>query len=383
MRVYLDNAATSFPKPNAVYSSVMNYMTNIGANPGRGGYTNALEGNKIVLNCREALMKFFNYDKPENVIFTSNITHSLNLLLKSSIRDGWHIITSSMEHNAVIRPLNGIKKQKNIDFDIIPCSRSGIIDLNLFKSRIKSNTKLVVLSNASNIIGSIQPLEEVGRICKENNIFFIIDSAQTAGLIPVDFKKLNCSALAFTGHKGLMAPQGIGGFIIDDGFNNICSAYMEGGTGSISDSIIQPDFLPDKFESGTLNTPAIAGLLEGIKYINELGIDFIYEKEKALSEQAICGLLNIDGITVYGYDKLIDRCPVISFNSSNIDNSELGYILDSEFGIMCRTGLHCAPLAHKTIGTFPQGTIRVSFNIFNDSKDIDYFLSSLNKILKR
>lgn len=381
MRVYLDNAATSFPKPNEVYSSILNYMTNIGANPGRGGYVNALEGNKIVLNCREALMNFFNFDKPENVIFTSNITHSLNLLMKSSITDGWHIITSSMEHNAVIRPLTSIGSQKNVEVDILPCSSDGIIDLELLKSSIKSNTKLVVLSNASNVIGNIQPLEQVGNICKDNDIYFIIDSAQTAGLFPMDFKKLNCSALAFTGHKGLMGPQGIGGFIIDDTFNNLCSTFIEGGTGSISDSIVQPNFLPDKFESGTLNTPAIAGLLEGINYINKLGIDYIFEKETSLAEKTINGLLNIDGITVYGYNKTISRCPVISFNSSLIDNSELGYLLDSQFGIMCRTGLHCAPLAHKTIGTFPKGTIRVSFNIFNDNKDVDYLLTSLNKIL--
>lgn len=381
MRVYLDNAATSFPKPNEVYSSVLNYMTNIGSNPGRGGYSNAIEGNKIVLNCREALMNLFNFNKPENVIFTSNITHSLNLLLKSSIKDGWHIITSSMEHNAVIRPLTSLQKQKNIEVDILPCSPLGIIDTNLFKKSIKSNTKLVVMSNASNIIGAIQPLEEVGKICRDNNIFFIIDSAQTAGLIEMDFNKLNCNALAFTGHKGLMAPQGIGGFIIDDAFNDQCSSFIEGGTGSISDSIIQPNFLPDKFESGTLNAPAISGLLEGIKYINKLGIDYITEKESSLTNRAINGLLNISGITVYAYDNSVPRCPVISFNSNKIDNSELGYLLDYNYGIMCRTGLHCAPLAHKTIGTFPQGTIRISFNIFNENNDIDYFLSSLNKIV--
>lgn len=381
MRVYLDNAATSFPKPNEVYSSVLNYMTNIGSNPGRGGYSNAIEGNKIVLNCRESLMNLFNFNKPENVIFTSNITHSLNLLLKSSIKNGWHIITSSMEHNAVIRPLTSLQKQKNIEVDILPCSPLGVIDINLFKKSIKSNTKLVVMSNASNIIGAIQPLEEIGEICKKNNIFFIIDSAQTAGLIEMDFNKLNCNALAFTGHKGLMAPQGIGGFIIDDTFNDQCSAFIEGGTGSISDSIIQPNFLPDKFESGTLNAPAICGLLEGVKYINKLGIDYITEKETSLTNRAINGLLNISGITVYAYDTSVPRCPVISFNSNKIDNSELGYLLDSKYGIMCRTGLHCAPLAHKTIGTFPQGTIRVSFNIFNENNDVDYFLDSLNKIV--
>lgn len=381
MKVYLDNSATSYPKPEEVYYSVFNYMKNIGANPGRGGYTNALEGDRVVFSCREALMKLFNFNKLENVIFTSNITQSLNILLKSVIKEGWHIITSSMEHNSVLRPLSNLKETKNIDLDIIQCSENGVLNIEDFRNTIKSNTKLVVLTHASNIIGSIQPLKEVGKICKEKGIYFIIDSAQSAGVIPIDFYEIGCNALTFTGHKSLLGPQGIGGFLIDDDLNKEALAFIEGGTGSLSESITQPNFLPDKFESGTLNAPGIAGLLAGINYIFEEGIISIQEREQELCQYFIDGLLNIFSIKVYGAKEAFLRTPTISINSSKINNAELGFILDRDYGIMARTGLHCAPLAHKTIKTFPEGTLRFSLGPFNDIKDIDYTLYALNSIL--
>lgn len=383
MKVYLDNSATTYPKPEEVYYSVLNYMKNIGANPGRGGYSNALEGDRIIFSCREALMKLFNFDKLENVIFTSNITQSLNIILKSIIKDGWHIITSSIEHNSVIRPLFSIKEKKNIEIDIIKCSKEGVISIEDFQNALKPNTKLVVLTHASNVIGTIQPLEKIGQICKENNIYLVIDSAQSAGAIPVDFYKLNCNALAFTGHKSLLGPQGIGGFLIDDSLNSEASPFIEGGTGSLSQSTIQPDFLPDKFESGTLNAPGIAGLLSGINYILKEGVTTIQDREKELCQHFIDGLLNINSLELYGLKEASLRTPTLSINSSKINNAELGFILDREFGIMARTGLHCSPLAHETLGTFPGGTLRFSLGPFNDKKDIDYTLYALDSILKR
>lgn len=383
MKVYLDNSATTYPKPEEVYYSVFNYMKNIGANPGRGGYSNALEGDRIIFSCREALMKLFNFDKLENVIFTSNITQSLNIILKSIIKDGWHIVTSSIEHNSVIRPLFSIKEKKNIEIDIIKCSKDGVISIEDFQNSLKPNTKLVVLTHASNVIGSIQPLEQIGQICKEKNIYLVIDSAQSAGAIPVDFHKLNCNALAFTGHKSLLGPQGIGGFLIDDSLNNEASPFIEGGTGSLSQSTIQPDFLPDKFESGTLNAPGVAGLLSGINFLLKEGVTAIQDREKELCQHFINGLLNINSIELYGLKDASLRTPTISINSSKVNNSELGFILDREFGIMARTGLHCSPLAHETIGTFPGGTLRFSLGPFNDKKDIDYTLYALDSILKR
>ncbi|OSB08584.1 aminotransferase class V-fold PLP-dependent enzyme [Clostridium botulinum] len=383
MKVYLDNAATTYPKPEKVYSSILNYMKNVGASPGRGGYENALTGDRMVYKCRQSLINLFNFNKIENVVFTSNITASLNILIKSIVKDGWHVITSSMDHNSVIRPLFSLEKSNKIELDILNCSKEGLINIEDFKNAIKDSTRLVVLSHASNIVGTIQPLETIGKICKEKGIYFIIDSAQTAGVLPLNFQNLNCNALAFTGHKSLLGPQGIGGFIIDDELNNIATNFIEGGTGSLSESTLQPDFLPDKFESGTMNTPGIAGLLASIEYINEEGLNAIKEKEEYLSREFINGLLNIDSVKVYGPLDASLRTATISINSSKIDNSELGFLLDSEFGIMVRTGLHCAPLAHKTIGSFPQGTLRFSFGAFNDIKDINYALYALNSILNR
>lgn len=383
MKIYLDNAATTYPKPEKVYQDILNYMKNIGASPGRGGYTNALSGDRLVYNCRNAIINLFNFNKIENVIFTHNITNSLNILIKSVVKQGWHVITSSMDHNSVLRPLVSLKNSGKIELDILNCSQEGLLNITDFKNAIKENTKLVVLSHASNIVGTIQPLEEIGKICKEKNIYFIIDSAQTAGILPLDFKKLNCNALAFTGHKSLLGPQGTGGFIIDDILNNEATNFIEGGTGSLSESTIQPDFLPDKFESGTMNTPGIVGLLAGINYINKEGINTIKEREEYLCKNFIEGLLNIESVKVYGPLDASLRTATISINSSKIDNSELGFILDDEFGIMVRTGLHCAPLGHKTIGSFPQGTLRFSFGTFNDLQDVNYALYSLNKLLNR
>lgn len=383
MKVYLDNAATSFPKPDSVTYAVMKYMTSIGSNPGRGGYSLALEGDRIIFKCREALLKLFNFDQIENVVFTSNITTSLNILIKSIVKPGWHVITSSMDHNSVLRPLYSLEKLGIIELDVIECSKNGLISVDDFKKKIKHNTKMVVMSQASNIIGTIQPLELIGNICKQYGIFFIIDSAQTAGSLKIDFKSLNCSALAFTGHKSLLGPQGTGGFIITDSFNAEASSFYEGGTGSMSSSIYQPDFLPDKFESGTLNAPGIAGLLEGLKFIDEIGINTIKENEEYLCKRLIDGLMNINSIEVYGPKDPSIQTSVVSFNSSRISNSELAYILDNEFGIMSRSGLHCAPLAHKTIGTFPDGAIRFGIGPFNDVKDINYVLYCINTIISR
>jgi cysteine desulfurase family protein len=381
MQIYLDNAATSFPKPITVYNSVMNYMTNIGSNPGRGASSSSLKGNKVIFQARNTLSEFFHSDKVENLIFTPNITYSLNMLIKGSIKKGWHVITSAMDHNSTLRTLSNLSQQELIELDILDANSLGQISVEEFRRKIKSNTKLVVLSHGSNVTGTIQPLEEIGKICKEKNIYFIIDSAQTAGVLDLDFNSLGCSALAFTGHKSLFGPQGIGGFIIDDKFNSICSSIIEGGTGSLSSDVLQPNFLPDKFESGTMNGPAIAGLLEGINFIKEEGLATIKEHEDFLTEKFLNGLLNIPSIEIYGVKDVSQRTSTISINSSKIDNNELGYYLDSQYGITTRTGLHCAPLAHKAIGTYPSGTIRFSFGYFNDLKDVDYTLNSINKII--
>lgn len=376
MNIYLDNASTTFPKPKSVGDSVYNYIMNIGGNSGRSNHNNAIESNKIVFNTRKLISDFFNFDNPQNVIFTSNITTSLNILINGFLTPQDHVITSCMEHNSVLRPLTLLNK-KGMDLTIVS-AKNGLISCDEILSSIKPNTKAIILSICSNVTGTIQPIYEIGQICKENDIFLILDTAQGAGYFDIDFKSLNLSALAFTGHKGLLGPQGIGGFIISDELNKLISPTIVGGSGSLSYSLEQPDFLPDKFESGTLNLPGIVGLNAGISYINEYGIDNIKKKLDFLSLKLISGLSNIPGIILYGDIKTSPH--VVSFNLKSLDASELSFILDSDFGIKNRSGLHCAPLAHKSIGSFPNGTVRLSVGIFNTQEEIDYVIETINKI---
>lgn len=383
VNVYLDNAATSFPKPPGVAEAMVYFMNNIGSNAGRGSYSSSIESSRNIYECRESICDIFNFDKAENVIFMPNITYSLNILLKSILKSGWHVITSSMEHNSVLRPLYQAKDTLGIELDVIKCSKEGLISTEDVKKAIKSNTRLIILSHASNIIGTIQPLEIIGNMCKENNIFFIIDSAQTAGVVPIDFYKLNANAIAFTGHKGLMGPQGTGGFILDSNLESIATPIIVGGTGSLSSSIYQPDFLPDKFESGTQNAPGIFGLYEGLKFIKDFGINAIAQKEDHLCNTLMTGLLNMEDVIVHGTQNINERTAVVSVTFKNHDTSEIGYLLDNEFGIMTRTGLHCAPLAHETIGTYPVGTLRFSPGFFTTEEDIKYTLDSLYKLIRR
>lgn len=382
MNVYLDNASTSFPKPKSVCDSMYNFIANIGGNSGRSNHTNALESNRYVFDTRENIASFFNFPKIENVVFTNNITSSLNILINGILKKGDHVITSSIEHNSVIRPLWKLKETHIIDLDIAEANSLGILSVENIKKLIKPNTKLIVLTHASNVIGTIQPIKEIGELCKKNNIFFILDSAQSAGVLPVDFAEFNLSALAFTGHKSLLGPQGIGGFIISDELNEICEPFILGGTGSLSHALSQPDFLPDKFESGTLNIPGIVGLNEGIKFIRKEGIENIYEHNSSLRRYLIDEMSNMPNYKIYGDLSPERGTTCISFSHDKLDISELSYILDSDFNISNRSGLHCSPLAHKTIGTYPNGTIRFSIGYFNTMEEIKYVIDSLNKINK-
>lgn len=382
MNIYLDNASTTFPKPKNVVDSIYNFLTNIGGNPGRSNHNNALQTNRLLFEAREIISDFFNYNSIENVVFTNNITTSLNILINGSLIDGDHVITSSMEHNSVLRPLINLQNKGVIDLDIVDADKFGFISVDNIKNKIKANTKMIVLSQASNVTGSIQPIKEIGALCKSKNIFFILDSAQGAGVLDINFTDLNLSALAFTGHKSLFGPQGIGGFIIDDNLNNVCMPYILGGTGSLSHSLDQPDFLPDKFESGTLNMPGIVGLVEGINFIKNEGINTIYDKNKFLRDYFINEISNMKDIILYEDINNSNYTSCISFNVNNIDTAELSFALDNDFGIKNRSGLHCAPLAHKTIGSFPSGTVRLSLSYFNEKSDISYTIDCINKIIK-
>lgn len=379
MQIYLDNASTTYPKPKEVIDAMYNYMLNIGGNAGRGNYDTSLESSRYLYDAREIVCNFFGFNSPNNVIFTNNVTTSLNILIKGILTHNDHVITSSMEHNSVIRPLFSCKDSLNINLDIAKTDSKGFIYLDDFRSKITPKTKLVVITQASNVTGSIQDIKSIGDICFKNNTFFIIDSSQGAGVLNLNMGDIKANAIAFTGHKSLLGPQGIGGFILDDKFNSSCSTIFEGGTGSMSYSLKQPDFLPDKFECGTLNMPGIVGLSQSIKYIQSIGLNSIYEHNNYLMNYLIQGLLNIDGLTVYGdtSGKAITTC--VSININSLDPSEVGYYLDTE-GIKTRCGLHCSPLAHKTIGTYPNGTVRLSISYFTTKEDIDYTLMVLNKL---
>ncbi|MEG1448666.1 MAG: aminotransferase class V-fold PLP-dependent enzyme [Oscillospiraceae bacterium] len=368
-KIYLDNAATTFPKPKLVADAVFNYVTNIGSNINRGSYTQALKSEELVFNTREKIATFFGFAESKNVVFTKNITESLNVILKSFLSKGDHVITTSMEHNAVGRPLIQLE-ETGIEVSYAKCDRYGQIDLKSLVNLIKDNTKAVIVTHASNVCGTILPIKSIGEICKNHAISFIVDSAQTAGVLPIDMMACNIDALAFTGHKGLLGIQGIGGFIVRDEMSNKMSPFISGGTGTMSELSHMPDFLPDKFEAGTQNLPAICSLNSSIDYLNQIGLDAIFKKETSLSDLFISKLSDINEINIIAKSKDVPSVAVVSLDIGVADNAELAEYLDTNYGIMTRCGLHCAPLAHKTLGTFPHGTIRFSFSHYNTEEEV-------------
>lgn len=380
-RVYLDNGATSYPKAPGVADAMMDYIVNIGCNINRGGYKSAYSAAEIVLDTRESLCKLFNHNNSKNVIFTQNITQSLNFIIKGFLKPGDHCIVTSMEHNAVMRPIVQLVKN-GVEFSRIQCDSKGRLESRDLLKHIKNNTKAVIITHASNVCGTILPIKNIGKICKENGIKLVVDSAQTAGTINIDMESMYIDALAFTGHKGLLGPQGIGGFIITDEMSELMEPLVSGGTGSMSDSEEIPPFMPDKFECGTINIPGVFGLNAALNYIEKEGIDSIQKREMILTDLFIRGIKDIDKAMLIGIDGIVGRTAVISIDCINRDNAEVSYLLDKDYGIMTRCGLHCAPSAHKTLDTFPQGTVRFSFSHFNTENEVEYAIDALNNILK-
>src|SRR6056297_1056738 len=378
--IYLDNAATTRFKPESVIKEMTDFLRNLNCSPGRGGYECAIESGRHIMNARFTVNDFFNGPDVENVIFTKNITESLNFLLKGFLKQNDHVITTTLEHNAVLRPLNQLEEKGIIEVSYVQCSNDGLLEPNDIEREIKENTKLIILNHASNVTGTILPAKKVGEIAKKHGLFYALDTAQTAGLLNIDFKKLNLDFLGFTGHKGLLGPQGTGGMILSNRLVEEMESLITGGTGSLSESVKQPDFLPDKFESGTLNTPGIIGLKAGIEYINKVGIKSIHNHEIRLLKMFLDELKNIDKITVYGSTDINKKVPTVPLTIKGYDLGELGFKLAEKFGIMVRSGLHCAPLAHKTIGTFPDGALRFSIGWHTTEEDIEYTLETLAKL---
>ena len=374
--IYFDNACTSFPKPPSVVEAIQEYCLRVGSSPGRSGHRLALEASRLIFETRENLSQLFNISRSERVILTSNATEALNLAILGLLTDGDHVVTSSMEHNSVMRPLNNLLKKGIIDLSIVPCSEDGHIDLEALERSVKKNTRLIAINHASNVVGTIAPLEEIGRISGE--IPFLADVAQSAGAVPIDVEACGIDLLAFTGHKSLYGPQGTGGLFVREGID--LEPLRMGGTGSKSESWEHPDFVPDKYECGTPNTLGISGLGEGVRFILGEGIDKIRQHEMALTQRFLEGLEDIEGITVYGPKKSDEQTATVSINVKEREASEVGYRLDREFDIMTRVGLHCNPGAHRTIGTFPHGTVRLSMAYLNAQEEVSQVLEALRKI---
>ena len=379
--IYLDNASTSFPKAPTVATAMSDYITNRGININRGSYALAYDVEDIIYTTRQRLHTLFNGHDPSHVIFTQNVTMSLNMVIKGLLKAGDHVLVSSMEHNAVMRPLTQLL-DKGIAFDIIPCDKTGSIQLESMDSLIRPNTVAMIINHASNVCGTIQPLESIGSICKAHNLQFIVDAAQTAGVIPIDVKAYHIDALCFTGHKGLLGPQGIGGIILTKEMAQTLVPLIAGGTGSFSHLETMPTHMPDAFEAGTLNLPGIIGLNEGLSYIESQRMENIHNHELALTKAFLEGLHSITGVNIIGKQDIQDRTAVVSITIDDMDAASIAYELESKYHIMTRVGLHCAPRAHQTLGTYPEGTVRFSFGYANTHEDVESALSALHRILK-
>lgn len=381
--IYFDNAATSWPKPPQVIEAMNQFMLNIGANPGRSGHKLSIEAAKIIYEAREALATLFNSKDPSRIIFTLNATESINLALKGLLRPEDHVITTSIEHNSVMRPLRYLEK-KGVKLTIIKCSPEGLLDPQELEKKINSKTKMIIINHASNVTGTILPIYEFGEISRRYNLLFLLDAAQTAGAYPIDIEKNNIDLLAFTGHKSLYGPQGTGGLVIGSRVNEEDFIPLkQGGTGSRSEFEEQPNFLPDKFESGTPNSIGISGLLAGIRFVLKEGVDKIRQYELELTEKLINGLKSIKKVKIYGPQKIEQRTSTVSFNIEGLSPSYVAQYLEREFGVLSRAGLQCAPSAHWTIGTYPEGTIRFSLSYFNKVEQVELAIKAVRHLAQK
>jgi cysteine desulfurase family protein len=380
--IYFDNPATSWPKPPQVKEAMNKFMEEVGANPGRSGHSLSVEAARIIYEAREALSVLFHVKDSSRVVFTLNATESINLALKGLLKYKDHVLTSGMEHNSVMRPLRDLET-KGIEVTVVPCFEDGTLDPREMEKRIQSNTKMIVLNHASNVTGTLLPIREVGKIAREYDLLFLVDAAQTAGAYSIDVERDKIDLLAFTGHKSLYGPQGTGGLVIGERINEReMTPLKQGGTGSRSEFEEQPDFLPDRFESGTPNGVGIAGLLAGVQFVLEKGVEQIRQNEMTLIEELIMGFEKIPELKLYGPKNQNDRIATLSFNFPRLSPSDGASRLEKEFDILCRPGLHCAPAAHHTLGTFPEGTIRFGLSTFNTKEEIKTAIQVVSLIAK-
>ena len=379
--IYLDNAATSFPKAPGVGAAMADYLERVGCNIGRGGYRRAWDAAGGVLAVREKLRALTGAPSPRNVCFTAGATCGLNILLKGLLRPGDRVLASPMEHNAVLRPLEQLKG-RGVAVELLPCTERGELRLDGLAERLDGGVRAVVLTHASNVSGTLFPIETVGALCRARGIFFLVDAAQTLGAVPVDMAAMGIDGLAFSGHKGLLGPQGIGGLAVTDALAEALEPLLSGGTGSLSESLSMPPFLPDRLEAGTLNLPGIFGLGAALDWLEEQGAA-LREREARLSRHLWYRMkeLEEDGLRVLGADDPRKRAGVVSVDFLRADNGEMAARLEREYGVLTRVGLHCAPLAHRTLGTFPRGAVRFSVGPFTTFAEIDAAAGAVEALL--
>ena len=384
-KIYLDQASTSYPKASSVAQAVYDYLNGSAVNVNRGGYQAAYSVEEQIFETREQLLRLFHFTsgKGKNVIFTPNVTTSLNILLKGLLKPGDHVLVSAMEHNAVMRPLVQLTAN-GITFDRIPCSSDGSLLIEKAEELIRPNTRLLVCLHASNVCGTMMPVQKLGEFCQKHQLLFILDTAQTAGTVPIDMEALHLDALAFTGHKGLLGPQGTGGFLIRNELSSMIEPLLSGGTGSVSHTEEVPTFLPDRFEPGTPNIPGILGLHAALTDLSKTDMTKTFLHEMELTQHFIDGILQMDpsesALRIIGKKDTSSRCAVVSIQTLQVDMARAAYELDASYGIMTRVGLHCAPNAHKTLGTYPEGTLRFSFGPENTRQEVDLALHALAEI---
>lgn len=381
--IYFDNAATSWPKPPIVIEAMSRFLGEVGASPGRSAHRQAVVASRIIYETREAIAQLFNAPDPLRIVFTLNVTEALNLALQGLLRPGDHLILSSMEHNAMMRPARALERE-GVEITTVACSAAGMCDPADIESAIRKNTAMIALTHASNVTGTLLPIADVGRIARQHGLILLVDAAQTAGAYPIDVQADCIDLLAFTGHKSLYGPTGTGGLVIGGRVDiSRLSPLKRGGTGSRSEREEQPDFSPDKFESGTLNAVGLAGLGASVRWIMERGVEAIREHEIALTQKLIAGLMETPNVTVYGPLDAQKQTATVSFNLAGLQPSEVGERLDQDCGILCRVGLHCAPAAHRTVGTFPGGTVRFGLGLFNSAEEVRAALAAVNKLTGR
>lgn len=377
--IYLDNATTSWPKPDAVPATMEHFLRELGVSPGRAGHAPAIRAGRVVFEARERAARLFNHGDPLSVVFTKNATEALNLAIGGLLQPGDHVVTSTMEHNSVLRPLRYLE-ERGVAVTRVPCAGDGTLDPGAVAAALSSRTKLVVLSHASNVVGTLCPIREIGRLTAERELLFCVDAAQSAGACPIDVQDMNIDLLAFTGHKSLYGPQGTGGLCIGERAKGRLRPLLLGGTGSASSSDVHPDFLPDAFEAGTLNAVGLAGLAAGLAFVEQTGVEAIRRHATALTARLIAGLQEIPGVQLLGPCDASRQTALVSFNLEGWSCSAVASALEEHAGVCCRPGLHCAPLAHQQLGTYPAGTVRFSLGSFNTEEEIAAALAALREL---